>query len=63
MKRTKLLKHLRRNGCHLKREGANHSLWINPSNGIIEAIPRHIEIPNKLVKKICSHLQISDISN
>jgi hypothetical protein len=63
MKRTKLLLHLRRNGCHLKREGANHSLWTNPSNGIIEAIPRHIEIPNKLVKKICRHLQIPEISS
>ncbi len=63
MKRSKLLKHLRLNGCHLKREGANHSLWFNPSNGFIEAIPRHIEIPNKLVHKICRHLQIPEISS
>ena len=25
-----LLRHLRRYGCYLKREGAAHSLWVNP---------------------------------
>ena len=58
MKRTKLLQHLRKHGCIFKREGANHSLWLNPRNGIIEAIPRHVEIPNKLVNKIAKRLEI-----
>ena len=46
MKRSELLRHLRRYGCTLKREGASHSLWQNPSTGQVEAIPRHLEVPN-----------------
>ncbi len=29
MKRNELLRHLRRHGCYLKREGGAHSLWTN----------------------------------
>jgi predicted RNA binding protein YcfA (HicA-like mRNA interferase family) len=61
MKRTALLKHLRRNGCVLKREGASHALWINLQTGRIEAVPRHTEIPNLLAKKICRSLSIPEI--
>src|SRR5438093_7129555 len=39
MKRSSLLQHLRRHGCNLKREGAAHSLWTNPTTGAVEAIP------------------------
>ena len=56
MKRQALLKHLRHQGCILKRKGASHSLWENPSTGQIEAVPRHTEIPNVLAKKICKGL-------
>jgi predicted RNA binding protein YcfA (HicA-like mRNA interferase family) len=61
MKRSSLLKHLRKNGCYLKREGSNHSLWSNPNTGEVEAVPRHSEIPNKLVRKICRGLSVSEI--
>lgn len=61
MKRNSLLKHLRRNGCYLKREGRSHSLWCNPETGHIEAIPRHTEIPDKLAKKIIRALSITDL--
>lgn len=61
MKRTALLKHLRRNGCILKREGASHSLWFNPKTGAVEAVPRHTEIKNLLAKKICRGLSIPDL--
>jgi len=61
MKRQTLIKHLRRNGCYLKREGASHSLWVNPRTGHIEAIPRHTEVPNLLAKKICRNLSIKEI--
>ncbi|MFQ5673960.1 MAG: type II toxin-antitoxin system HicA family toxin [Nitrospinales bacterium] len=61
MKRQQLLKHLRKHGCHLKREGGSHSLWINPLTGRIETIPRHVEIPNRLAKKICKGLAIPEI--
>ena len=61
MKREELLKHLRRHGCYLKREGRSHSLWCNPQTGHIEAVPRHTEIPNKLVKTIVRNLSIPEI--
>ena len=61
MKRTALLRHLRRHGCVLKREGASHSLWTNPATGAVEAVPRHVEIPNLLTRKICRGLGIPEI--
>jgi mRNA interferase HicA len=62
MKRSALLRHLRRYGCYLKREGAEHSLWSNPQTGLIEAVPRHTEIPDKLAKKICKGLSVPEIN-
>ncbi len=58
MKRKEFLRHLRAHGCVLKREGKKHSLYQNLSNGAIEAVPRHVEIDNKLVEKICNMLDI-----
>ena len=58
MKRSALLKHLRRHGCYLKREGRSHSLWANPLTGAMEAVPRHVEIPDKLAGKICRGLAV-----
>jgi mRNA interferase HicA len=58
VKRSALLQHLRKNGCVLKREGAAHSLWNNPRSGATESVPRHTEIPNLLIRKICRALGI-----
>lgn len=52
MKRSSLLLHLRRHGCVLNREGAAHSLWLNPAIGAVQAVPRHTEIPNRLAQRI-----------
>jgi mRNA interferase HicA len=60
MKLTELLKHLRKYGCILKREGSSHSLWMNSQNGQVEAIPRHTEIKNLLARKICRGLLIPE---
>ncbi|TRT80773.1 MAG: addiction module toxin, HicA family, partial [Microcystis aeruginosa Ma_AC_P_19900807_S299] len=38
------------------REGASHSLWINPQTGVIEAVPRHTEIKEFLAQKILRNL-------
>ena len=56
MKRKDLEKKLRIAGCYLKREGRAHSLWINPRNGAIEAVPRHNEIKEPLANKILKNL-------
>jgi hypothetical protein len=61
VKRSTLLQHLRKHGCHLKREGASHSLWTNPATGAVEAIPRHTEIANNLARKICRRLSVPEI--
>jgi mRNA interferase HicA len=61
MKRSSLLQHLRRHGCYLKREGRAHSLWCNPQTGAVEAVPRHTEIPNGLVRKICRNLAVPEV--
>lgn len=61
MKRSTLLKHLRRHGCFLKREGSAHSLWCNPNTGAVEAVPRHTEISNRLAYKICRGLSIPEV--
>jgi mRNA interferase HicA len=61
VKRGSLLRHLRQHGCVLKREGASHSLWTNPINGAVEAVPRHTEISNLLAKKICRNLGIPEV--
>jgi len=60
MKRSSFLRHLRKHGCVLKREGAAPSLWTNPATGAVEAIPRHTEIPNTLARKICRGLSVPD---
>jgi mRNA interferase HicA len=61
MKRNSLLRHLRKHGCYLKREGGSHSLWINPRTGAVEAVPRHTEISNQLAKKICQRLSVPEL--
>jgi mRNA interferase HicA len=61
MKRSSLLQHLRRHGCYLKREGRAHSLWCNPQTGAVEAVPRHIETPNGLARKICRNLSVPEV--
>jgi predicted RNA binding protein YcfA (HicA-like mRNA interferase family) len=58
VKRQAVLRHLRRNGCVLKREGAKHSLWMNPQTGAVETVPRHTEIADRLVEKICRGLGV-----
>jgi mRNA interferase HicA len=61
VKRSSLLRYLRKHGCFLKREGSAHSLWMNPTTGAVEAIPRHTEIPNSLIRKICRRLSIPKV--
>jgi mRNA interferase HicA len=60
MKRDDLLRHLRVNGCYLKREGGAHSLWVNSSNGAMQAVPRHKEIAEMLARSICKRPGVAD---
>ena len=58
MRREALLRHLRRYGCELLREGARHSWWHNPRQNKRSAIPRHNEVDDHLARKICKDLGI-----
>ncbi len=46
------------NKCILKREGSNHSIYLNKQNNKTSSVPRHKEIKNILCKKICKDLYI-----
>ena len=59
MKRRNLIRHLVNNGCELMREGGKHSLFFNPQNDQTSAVPRHREINDFLVRKICRDLGIN----
>ncbi|MFH1160913.1 MAG: type II toxin-antitoxin system HicA family toxin [bacterium] len=61
MKRTEFLKHLASHNCTLVREGANHSIFINPINRKQITVGRHQELSNLLCKKICKQLDIPSI--
>lgn len=59
MKRHELIQHLEAQGCRLLREGGKHSVYFNPVNHQASAVPRHRELNEFLVKKICRDLGIS----
>ena len=58
MKKRDLVRHLLSRGCLFIREGARHSVFFNPLIGRTSTVPRHNEINNFLVKKICQDLGI-----
>jgi len=58
MKRRDLVSHLMRESCVLHREGAKHSVFLNPENGHIATVPRHRDIEILLARKICRQLDI-----
>ena len=60
MKKRELEQHLREHGCQFLREGAAHSIWVNPQTGRKEAVPRHNEINRFLARKICGDLGIPE---
>ncbi|MGV3533685.1 MAG: type II toxin-antitoxin system HicA family toxin [Chthoniobacteraceae bacterium] len=58
MKRRAFVQHLQENGCYLVREGGSHSWWGNASTKRRSSVPRHSEINDILVRKICKDLEI-----
>jgi len=59
MKRLNLVRHILEQGCILYREGAKHSIFLNPENGHFSSVPRHREIETFLARKICRQLDIN----
>ena len=60
MKRVDLIRHVEANGGLLRREGGNHSVYINPDARRTSVIPRHREINDFLARKICRDLVIPE---
>jgi predicted RNA binding protein YcfA (HicA-like mRNA interferase family) len=61
MKRRELIRHLERFGCVLLREGAKHSRYVNLTDPHrTSTVPRHTEIGDLLVRKICQQLGVPD---
>lgn len=58
MKRSELLKQIKKEGCILLRPGSRHDIYINPKTGQKQPIPRHSEIDNDLAKHIKKYLGI-----
>jgi len=56
MKRKDLIKIIASNGCILLRHGSRHDLYINPTTGKKQPIPRHKEIDERLAKHIIKEL-------
>ena len=63
MKTTNFIKFLNQHNCLLIREGGNHSVFQNQINKKITSVPRHKEVKNNLVKKICKDLEIESPQN
>jgi mRNA interferase HicA len=58
LKRRDLIRHLEGHGCALLREGANHSVFVNPAARKVSTVPRHREINELLSRKICRDLDV-----
>ncbi|MFI5077338.1 MAG: type II toxin-antitoxin system HicA family toxin [Vicinamibacteria bacterium] len=60
MRRRALLRHLETHGCQLLREGARHSVVVNRLERRTSTVPRHAEIDDNLVRKICRDVGVRD---
>ena len=58
MNRRKFLQYLKENHCLLFREGKRHSVFYNHKTNRTSTVPRHNEIDDFLVNKICKDLGI-----
>jgi hypothetical protein len=62
MRRTKLLKHLKKHSCARLREGAKHTVYCKPGTALQTTVPRHTEVHASLVRKICKDMDIPEPS-
>jgi mRNA interferase HicA len=58
LKRRELVRHLLAQGCELLREGSRHSVFVHRGRHKSSTVPRHSEINENLVRKICKDLGI-----
>lgn len=58
MKRKDLIRHLRKYGCILEREGQKHTVFYHPGHQKSVTVPRHSEINTFTARGICKDLGI-----
>ncbi|MEK7700300.1 MAG: type II toxin-antitoxin system HicA family toxin [Planctomycetota bacterium] len=58
MKRCDIIRHLETHGCDFLREGGSHTIYVNRALKKTSTVPRHKEINDFLVYKICKDLGI-----
>jgi len=61
VKRIALIRHLKRHGCELLREGSNHSVFVNRAARKRLLHSRHREINDFLARKICRDLEVPEV--
>lgn len=52
MKRVDLIRTIESFGCGLVRHGGKHDWYRNPVTGVLQAVPRHREIKERLALRI-----------
>lgn len=62
MKRKKLIKTIKSNGCVFVRHGGNHDWYRNPQTGKSQPIPRHTELKKVSQKESLKDYR-KDVSN
>jgi len=56
MRRYQLVRHLKKHGAYLLREGRRHSIF--QKGALKTEVPRHAEIVDELARKICKDLDL-----
>lgn len=58
MKLRDFIRHLEQHGCIFAREGAKHTVFVNPKNRKTASVPRHPTVKRGVVKGVCKVLEI-----
>jgi predicted RNA binding protein YcfA (HicA-like mRNA interferase family) len=58
MKRIDFIRHLEAQGCEFLRDGSKHTVYVNRQTQKTSTVPRHREINDLLVRKICKDFQV-----
>jgi mRNA interferase HicA len=58
MKRLDPIRHIEKCGCVMLREGGHHTVYVNRAVRKVATVPRHREINEFLMRKICRELEI-----
>jgi mRNA interferase HicA len=60
MRRVDLIKTIESIGCQFVRHGGKHDWYRNPETGVLQAVPRHREIKERLARRIIRMLSDAD---